>query len=257
MKKLLTAAFMIIIALTFASSVIASGEGAARLYNQGNAAFMKGDFETAIGSYLDARGQGSNDPRLLFNLGCAYLKAGKLGPAIQYFESAKFRAPRDADLQFNLRFAQAQTLDALPEEKPSIIEIIGGFPLKNYTESELATAAGGVFIAAFALMAVAWSYRRRKRGKAAILIALIWLCVSFVIAGYAGAHHLEYGGHRVVIGAGELAVKSGPGLDNPTVFTVHEGLTAKVRQRRGAWTYIEIPTGFTGWAPNETLLPIG
>ncbi len=257
MKHMRTLTFLIIAVFAFTSFAMASGEGAARLYNQGNEAFMAGDFEAAIDSYLQARGQGSDDSRLLFNLGCAYLKAGKLGPAIQYFESAKIRAPRDADLKFNLNFARAQMLDALPEEDPSVIEIIGAYPLINFTESELATVAGVIFIAAFFLGGAAWPYRRRKRGKTVIAVGMVLLCLSIAAGGYAVAHHLEFGGHRVVVGIGELAVKSGPGLDNPTVFTVHEGLTAKVREHRGAWSYIEIPTGFTGWAPNETLLPVG
>ena len=257
MKKIRILVLAAIVILAFTFSVSASGEGAARLYNQGNAAFMKGDFDAAIKSYLEAKGQESDDPRLFFNLGCAYLKAGKLGPAIQYFESAKILAPRDKDLLFNLNFAQAQTLDALPEETPSFIEIVGGYPLRNFTESELAFSAGVTFIAAFLFMGIAWPYRRKKRGKAAIIIGIAMLGMSVILTGYAIMHHLEYGVHRVVVGARELAVKSGPGLDNPTVFTVHEGMTAKVRERRGAWSYIEIPTGFTGWAPNETLLPVG
>lgn len=234
-----------------------SGEGAARLYNQGNAAFMAGDMEGAIKSYLAARGQDSEAPRLLYNLGSAYLKAGNLGEAIRHLEMARLRAPRDRDILYNLSFARGRRVDALPDPKASLVEKIGGFPLRTFSENELVAVAGALFIAAFLVMGAAWPRRRGRRGKAIVASGLLLVGLSLFAGAYAVAHHLEYGLSRVVVDADELPVKSAPGMDNPILFTVHAGMEAKVRETRGAWSLIVIPTGFTGWAPNEALLFLG
>jgi len=249
---------LILLALVFFSSPsFASGEGAAGFYNAGNAAFLTGDFNGAVENYLKARDQGSEDARLFYNLGCAYLKAGKIGPAIQNFEMSRLRSPRDEDIRFNLEYARAQTLDELPDADKSLVVRAGSFPIRYLTFAELAAAGGAAFCLAFLVIGIRWPRRRERRGQAFIIFGLALLLLSFIIAGYAGWQRVEYGGHRAVIGVGELQVKSGPGMDNPTLFTVHEGLEGRVREVRGTWSFIEIPTGFTGWAPNEAMLPIG
>jgi tetratricopeptide (TPR) repeat protein len=249
--------FILVFAILYASVSFASGEGAAKFYNEGNAAFLKGDYNAAAESYQAARGQGADDARLLYNLGCAYLKAGKAGPAIQQFEMARARSPRDEDIRLNLEFARSRIKDELPETDTSFIVRATSFPVRIFTFGELILAAGAVFCAAFLIIGIFWSMRREKRGLAGIIVGLCLLALSFLIAFYAGWQHLEYGGHRAIVAAKELPVKSGPGVDNPTLFTVHEGLQAKVREVRDTWSFIEIPTGFKGWVPNDSLLPIG
>jgi hypothetical protein len=253
----LFAAFIFLLSSFLSTAASASGEGAATFYNAGNAAFAKGDHSGAVENYLKARDQGADDARLFYNIGCAFLKSGKIGEAIRYFEMARMRDPRDGDIIFNLEFARTRIKDELPEKDSSLIVRIGSLPLRYFTLNELAAAAGGIFLAAFALMGIFWPLRRERRGLTAIVAGLCLLGVSILVAGYAIRQGIDIGGRRAVIGAAELPVKSGPAMENPTLFTVHEGLECRIREVRGTWSFIVIPTGFSGWAPNEALLPIG
>jgi len=256
-SKALKAALLFLFLLLPLGNAAASGEGAASFFNAGNAAFQSGDFSTAVENYQKARRQGSDDARLLYNLGCAFLKAGRIGPAIQHFEMARLRAPRDPDVNFNLEYARAQIVDALPDADQSLITRLGSLPLRRFTEDELWAQAGALFLAGFLVMGLAWPRRRGKRGRGAIIAGLVLIGLSFAASGYALAHQAEHGGRQAVIGAEKLDIKSGPGVENPTLFAVHEGLKCRVREVRGTWSLVEIPTGFTGWAPSESLLPIG
>jgi hypothetical protein len=248
---------VVLAALLAPSAALSSEEGAATFYNTGNAAFLSGDFPKAVENFLKARDQGTDDPRLFYNLGCAYLKSGKIGESIRYFEMARTRDPRDEDTRVNLEFARSQILDELPDTDKSLIVLIGSYPLRNLSSNELVFGACAAFILSVVLIGAAWPRRRERTGLGVIIVGLCLLGASLVIAGYAVVQHVEFGGPRSVIGVKELQVKSGPGLDNPTLFTVHEGLESKIREVRGTWSFIEIPTGFTGWVPNEALLPIG
>lgn len=243
--------------LVHATHARASGEGAATFYNQGNAAFLAGAYTEAIDAYEKARAQGSDDARLLYNLGCAHMKAGNLGQAIRFFEMARLRDPRDADIIHNLGFAKSSRADALPETDESLVMRLGRFGVERLRFAELAGAAAVCYVLGFAVIGAGWPRRRDRAGRRVIAAGVALFLLAFVAGAYAIEHRREYGGARAVVAPAELAVKSGPSMDNPTLFTVHAGMDCKVRETRGTWSLIEIPTGFTGWAPNEALLPIG
>ncbi len=256
--KRLVAISLLIVGMTLApGSARASGEGAATFYNQGNAAFLAGSFAGAIDAYEKARAQGSDDARLFYNLGCAHLKAGHLGEAVRDFEMARVRDPRDADISYNLDFAKSSRKDALPEVDESIVMRIGRFGVERMRFVELAGAAAAFYVLGFAIAGAGWPRRRERSGKRVIALGAALLALAFVAGAYAIEHRREFGGARAVVAPAELEIKSGPSMDNPTLFTIHEGLDCKVRETRGTWSLIEIPTGFTGWAPNEALLPVG
>ncbi len=42
-------------------------------------------------------------------------------------------------------------------------------------------------------------------------------------------------------------VRSGPGNENITVFTVHEGILVRVRGETGGWYQVSLPNGWSGW----------
>ena len=255
MRRLLT---VIVLALAcHLTPSIASADEAVAAYNAGNAAFNSADFDQAIEQYETARKQGYDDGRLLYNLGCAYLRADNLGEAIRYFEMASLRRPRDGDVRYNLEFARKLREDELPDVEQSLIERIGDGPVKLMTFNELCAAMALCSLAGFVVLIVVWPQRTDPKRRRLIAVGGLLIVLAMAFGGFAVRHHIEFGGHRVVVGADELPVRSGPGLQDATLFTVHEGMDARVREVRGTWSLIEIPTGFTGWAPNEALLPIG
>jgi len=48
-------------------------------------------------------------------------------------------------------------------------------------------------------------------------------------------------------------VLAGPGPNNPTLFTVHEGLTLEVRSIREGWLQVSLPNGLNGWIDARAL----
>ena len=83
-----------------------------------NQAYKEGRFEEAAEGYealIEAGYTGSGD--LFFNLGNTCFRLDKLGWAIVNYERALILIPRDADLNFNLRMAKDQLIDAVEEPK--------------------------------------------------------------------------------------------------------------------------------------------
>jgi tetratricopeptide (TPR) repeat protein len=74
-------------------------------FEQAEAAYKAGRWDDAIRTYDDILASGSYAPELFFNRGNANFKKGDLGAAILDYRRATALAPRDGDIQANLRFA--------------------------------------------------------------------------------------------------------------------------------------------------------
>jgi SH3-like domain-containing protein len=61
-------------------------------------------------------------------------------------------------------------------------------------------------------------------------------------------------GRRIaVVLAPSVEVLAGPGENNASLFTVHEGLTMTVRSERPDWVQVSLPNGLNGWIPRAAL----
>jgi len=56
----------------------------------------------------------------------------------------------------------------------------------------------------------------------------------------------------VVIGQ-KVDVRSGPGLENIAVFTIHEGIKVRVHGSANGWYQISLSNGWSGWLPQNDL----
>jgi uncharacterized protein YgiM (DUF1202 family) len=58
---------------------------------------------------------------------------------------------------------------------------------------------------------------------------------------------------KAIVVTEKADVLSGPGPDNPTLFSIHEGLKVKVQNQLDQWVQISLENGWTGWIKSDTL----
>ena len=63
----------------------------------------------------------------------------------------------------------------------------------------------------------------------------------------------EHHDHRGVIVEQKVDVRSGPGEENITVVTVHEGILVRIRGESHGWLQISLPNGWNGWLPASSV----
>jgi uncharacterized protein YgiM (DUF1202 family) len=51
----------------------------------------------------------------------------------------------------------------------------------------------------------------------------------------------------------KVDIRSGPGNENITVFTIHEGTKVRVLGSGNGWHQISLPNGWSGWLPQPCL----
>jgi len=74
------------------------------LFLQAGQAYKDGAFERAAAVYEKLLAQGIVNGSMFYNLGNAYLKAGKIGKALVNYRRAEMFMPRNEDLQVNIQY---------------------------------------------------------------------------------------------------------------------------------------------------------
>jgi hypothetical protein len=222
-------------------------------FEAGVAAYREGRFAEAEAAWRELADAGVNDPRVEYNLGNAAFKQERLGEAIWRWERARRLAPDDRDIATNLALARSQTRDRVEEER-------GEGPLGWLRRVQDRLGVDGQFAV---LLGIVWSLAgyvvwaaSRARG---FTPASGWTLAALGFAG--GVVALSFwttsarldGTPRAVVLRPALEVVAGPGENQPTVFTVHEGTILEVEGERDRWVEVGLPDGLKGWVPGDAI----
>jgi tetratricopeptide (TPR) repeat protein len=260
MQALMKRTILVFIALVCASAfpVVAQQEGAAttldKKFREANHAYSESNFADAVEGYRELIRLTGPNAELYYNLGCASLKAGHLGQAVLNFRRAARLAPRDPDIRANLRFVTALTRsdsEELENSQGFITDLLNRWVF-------LLTAREVSFIqlvllawVAVGITILALGYRGAlRRALVGFSIAgLLLLTVNSVMMGI-HIYSLNYSKQAVVLEDGAQAL-SGPGEDNTRVLVLPEGTLVTLRETRGGWVMVSLPSGRSGWLPVE------
>ncbi|MGD8395302.1 MAG: tetratricopeptide repeat protein [Candidatus Eiseniibacteriota bacterium] len=224
-------------------------------FARANGYYQEGDFARAAHLYASVLAGGQASPDLYLNLGNALLRAGELGEAIVAYERGRRLAPRDPDLEANLRFARSRSVDVVPESGTSaFLERLAGLVRAISAREALLAAAllywSGIFIVLVARLVPRW------RGLA--LRALwIWIPVLGLATALAAERaHAVWGRSMAVVVAPTVPVRTGPGAEDTARFTLHEGTRVELRREAAGWIEIRLTDELFGWVPAGTVLEI-
>ncbi|GJM34088.1 MAG: hypothetical protein DHS20C18_30890 [Saprospiraceae bacterium] len=223
------------------------------ILNQANEAYRKNAFGDAVKGYEDLLAAGYDNAKVHYNLGNAYYRMEKLGPAILHFEKASLMTPGDEDIQHNLEVARKQLTDKL--------EVVPEFFLTRWWRDTTIslTAAGWSTMALLFLWGgvggiIIWLLAKERRyKKLGFILGIILLLLSifpFTLASARAAMAEESGFAIVLVPEADLV--SGP-ESTTSLLKIHEGLKVKLLDRIGDWEKVGLHNGEQGWLPKEVL----
>lgn len=209
-----------------------------QVFSEASRAYDAGRLDDAVSLYEGLLADGHVSAELLYNLGNAYFRLGKIGQAVLDYRRASYLAPRDPDILANLRFAQ-QSAGALPPT----FAVWSRFLLRFSRAEWVVTAVTAYWLAAATACVLILAPRRRDVFlRAGILLAAV-LAVS--LAGLWQWHRLAQRPELVVVEPGQQA-RFAP-LDGSTAhFSLPEGSVVRAVDASGPW--IKITSGKnSGW----------
>jgi tetratricopeptide (TPR) repeat protein len=229
-------------------------KNAAAFFAQGNSEYQKGDYASAERYYLRILDSGVDSGPLYYNLGNACFKQKRIGEAVYYWEKAQRKLPGDREIQENLQLANLMLVDRIETPAdPLPLQILAKVP-------ELLTAAQErrlllvLFVAANILFSVYLLARNPRHAFGALVgcfgIGLVFLFFACSLSWKVYEQHYRKEG---VVIEQKVDVRSGPGTENITVFTIHEGIKVRVYGSSDGWYQISLPNGWNGWLPQNYL----
>ena len=229
------------------------GEAAA-IFETGNRLYAEGEYAEAGLQYAQLINQGFGSAAVHYNLGNALFKQGRLGEAILEFERASRLEPNDEDTSANLSYLRTLIVDEIHQTGA----LTTTFFLERLLGSVTLDHAAAMFIAAWLIVGILiglgiMTPSRRVRRANAWLIAMssALLLATGILFGVKLTRDRTL--VEGVILEAKVDVRSGPGEENTTLFTIHEGLKVRIRDDRGSWKQISLENGLNGWLPADAL----
>ncbi len=243
----------IVFLLLFGMILPAAAQTPEQLFDRGNAAYEEGRFQEAAEAYRSVLRYGVRDARVEYNLANAEFKLGRLGESILHFQRARLLDPTDEDIAANLELVQSHCIDQVetPELPGPLAWIVA---LQNHLGPDNQAAIGLAGLWLLGMLVAFFSLRRGGWGPVAGWITVAAVVLLLLIAGswYMTVERVDRQELAVVL-VEAVDVLAGPGENNATLFTVHEGLTVEIRARREEWLQVSLPTGLNGWLPRSVL----
>ncbi len=223
-----------------------------QLFTEANEAYKRSEYGYAIELYEKILSEGMISANLYYNLGNAYFKNNRMGPAILNYERALRLKPMDEDIQHNISIARSRTIDRI-EQRPLLFYErwwVGAISLQN-------TDGWGVtFLILITLMLCLTGLYLFSRtvGVKKIAFYSMLITLTFSILSLTFAHrqyNKQISKKEAVVMQARVTAKSSPALQSPDLFLLHEGTKVSIRSTLGQWTEISLPDGSVGWVRND------
>ena len=223
------------------------------LIKQGNKYFQEGNFDNAVEVYEKILKQGFESPALYYNLGNSYFKSGKLGYAVLNYEKGLKLSPGDEDLSYNLRIANARTIDKITEV-PQI------FIVQWWNVLITSLSASGwsfiviliylVFMTSIGLYLLSKKYRIQKIAFLLGSTSLSILIIAAVIL-FSRYNHEATSSYGILLEQ-NYTVKVSPDEKSNDAFVIHEGIKFLLDDKVGEWYKVRLVDGKIGWIHENT-----
>ncbi len=230
----------------FISSDLHAEKKADEIFFNAGWLYKEQKYEEALEMYLKLVDMGHASGHIYYNMGNTCYRLNSIGHAVLYYERACILMPRDADLDYNLRYVRNLTKDVI-EESPGILSMIF-FWLDSVTLNEL-------FWIFIIVNIIFWSglilrlYDKEEWTYYFVIISL----VAWIICGasfFKKLYDVETD-DRAVILTDEADILSGPETGDTILFKLHTGAIVNFEREEEGWMLIGLPDNKRGWVESK------
>jgi tetratricopeptide (TPR) repeat protein len=239
-------AALIALGLHLASCLAADGLSAA--FDQANQLYERGQHAEAAAAYAKLLQGGKASPALYFNLGNAQFRAGQIGQAMVSYLQAERLAPRDPDIQANLRFARTLVSGGPPPPPPLWRRILPRWTLNQWTVLASVGFSLGLGLLTILQFWPGWKVWL-QRGA-----ALAGLGFGFAGAGLLVTWQDQCLTVRAVVVRPDTILRHGPLDESPSLQTLRDGQELEVVDQKDRWLQVAGASRGAGWLKQDQVV---
>jgi len=221
-------------------------------FEKANHLYEQQDYDSAAVYYHKIVDAGVHNSAVFYNLGNSYYRQHEIGRAILFYEKARTLAPLDEDIINNIKFANLNIVDRVPEPDRSLVDSFFRrlhrlLPLSTQLWLLLGLLTFLSLLFAFGLFASRNLRLWLIYLSSIIIIAVAGIGISAGFKIYA-REQLSY----AVVLQQSVKAKNEPRGDK-ILFTAHEGTKFRVRRTMDNWALVSLPNGVSGWVKRTAL----
>ncbi|MEE4176934.1 MAG: tetratricopeptide repeat protein [Bacteroides sp.] len=218
------------------------------LIEQANQAYVNGEYSYSIELYESVIKQKLEAPELYYNLGNAYFKENKFGPAILNYERALRLKPSDENIRFNLEIARSRIVDQINPVPLIFYENWWKSFYSLFSPNTWAVLLILLLVVSLVLLGIFFFSWIRGIKKTTFSLAVLFLLLTFVCMGAARAQYYHlFQKQEAIVMTPRVTAKSSPDETSPDLFVIHEGSKARITNELGEWYEIRLVNGNVGW----------
>lgn len=221
-------------------------------FEKANTYYENKAYDSAVVYYEKILESGFRGSDVYYNLGNAYFRINKLGLAILHYEKARKLAPTDTDIITNIRFAQLNIVNRVPESQRSFLDTI---LWRLHTMFSLNKQIWVLFVCLMILsLSIAFGLFTSHNVRL-WLIYLASICIIFSTALGISIGIKIYNAEKkefAIVLDKTVDAKNQP-EGNKVLFTVHEGIKFQLRKTVDEWSFVSLPNGVSGWVESTYL----
>ncbi len=225
-----------------------------QLLEDANEAYKRSEYAHAAELYEEILDQNLESAELYYNLGNAYYKSNRIGPAILNYERALRLDPLDENIQHNLEVAHTRTVDRIDQLPMLFYE---RWYMALWTMQSLDGWAVTTIILIILMLAVTslYLFSRTIMLKKVSFYTMLLLLVMVLMSGFFIRKQYKrlHASHEGIVMQTRVTAKSSPSMQSPDLFLLHEGTKVDIRTTLGQWYEISLPNGNVGWIKNESI----
>ncbi|MDQ1257480.1 MAG: hypothetical protein QG656_2085 [Candidatus Hydrogenedentes bacterium] len=220
-------------------------------FDGANQAYDSGNYQAAIDAYEQLIDENIENPAVFHNLGNAYYRNGRIGPAIANYERALQLDPGLDYAQENLGKCIRETKRQLARPLPPDWEQSLLFWHYSLTPRSTRWLALALWWTLWALLVLQKVRPVRYLTRAALLTGV--LAVAFGVSAWVKSHGDLY----AVANEPSVPVHYGTSDTETVRFELYEGDRVLVDRRERGWARIMTADGERGWAKEDALTLVG
>jgi tetratricopeptide (TPR) repeat protein len=244
---------LVLLALTLGST--ARAEKIDALYQSALQQYYAGEYAEAAERFERLVAIPIHHEELFYNLGNAYYRSGKLGPAIYNYERALALAPDFDDARYNLELARKAA------HKRIKVVIEGSLEQPWWVRAARTVSLRGwwaiVIVLWWLVLALLVAVRRTEHGagRAAMVAVNGLLAVGLLGAALmlVGRIQLDEGRREAIILPAEIAAHEGPSASARESFKLHAGLRVRVQEQSDGWARVRLANGLEAWVSRRAI----
>ena len=234
-------------ALTLFTSLPTEGSEYLQEIVRANDLYAEKHYAQSAEAYESLIHKGIRNGYLHYNLANAYIRMGKIGPAILNYVHARKWIPRDENLEANLKFAIQQSQDKIELPAPGTLSTLF-FWSNDLNLNELIYLAIGLNFVFWVSLSLWLYFPDLKIVRNALLCLLL---LSFISIGVKIKSESDF--KPAVVLVKRVEVKSGRAEDAVTLFQLHEGAMVTVTVTHENWLEVRLNDEQKGWVPKNSM----